>query len=67
MNLRTTPLSNLLSRLRGLVNVTETGVNRRDLNCASQSEIQLELDLTSPSPSHRWVRSIRNTSNTRYL
>ncbi len=67
MNLRTTPLSNLLSRLRGLVNVTETGVNRRDLNRASQSEIQLELDLTSPSQSHRWTRSTRNSSGTRYL
>lgn len=49
MNQRTPPLNRLLSQLRGLVTVDVTEVNRRDLNCAQHSEVQLELDFKAPS------------------
>jgi hypothetical protein len=44
MSYQTSPLTRLLSQLRGLVSIADTEVNRRDLNCARHSEVQLELD-----------------------
>lgn len=49
MNQRTPPLNRLLTQLRGLVTIDVTEVNRRDLDCAQHSEVQLELDFKTPS------------------
>lgn len=44
MNDQPSPLTRLLSQLRGLVSIADTEVNRRDLTCPRHSEVQLELD-----------------------
>jgi hypothetical protein len=44
MSYPASPLPSLLSKLRGLVSIADTEVNRRDLNCPRHSEVQLELD-----------------------
>jgi len=44
MNQRPSSLSRLLSQLSGLISIADTEVNRRDLECPHQSEVQLELD-----------------------
>lgn len=54
MNRHSPLLSRLLYHLRGVVSLDDTEVNRRDLSCARQSEVQLELDLMSPHKANQW-------------
>jgi|GEM_PF-3541008 len=69
MNHRPSKLSRMLHQVRGLVSLeSDSLVKRRDLSSASQSDVQLELDLGADKETSIWQQQAaeRRTGATRW-